>query len=107
MKVSKVLTRGRSGNSPEPRLCTCRRVEGEAIVAKGLSMTPSDIERLARQGIAVSTPAADSFRYDGSDGWTVDPVYLRDSDRNSLWELSKVSKDRILQARQRDKSRYT
>lgn len=104
---SKILTRGRADQYPKPRVCVCRRKEGESPVIKGLSMTPSDIERLARQGIAVSTPAADSFRYDNSDGWSVDPVYLRDADRNSLWELSKISKDRILQARQRDKNRYT
>lgn len=103
----KVLTRGRGGNCPSPRHCVCVRRLDETPVVSGLSMTPSDIERLARQGIAVSTPAADAFRFEPDNGWTVDPVYARDSDRNSLWELSHVSKQRILNARRVDKQRYT
>lgn len=101
------LTRGRSGERPSPKTFTAKRLPTEAIVARGLAMTPSDIERLAKQGIAVSTPAADAFRYDADSSWTVDPVYVRDNDRNSLWELSKISKERIMTARKIDKQRYT
>lgn len=101
------LTRGRSGECPEPRTTSAVRRPAESIVSPGLAMTPADIERLAKQGIAVSTPAADSFRYDGDSSWSVDPVYVRDNDRNSLWELSKLSKERIMTARRVDKQRYT
>lgn len=101
------LTRGRSGERPSPKTFVAKRRPTEAMVAGGLAMTPSDIERLAKQGIAVSTPAADAFRYDGDSSWTVDPVYMRDNDRNSLWELSKISKERIMTARKIDKQKYT
>lgn len=101
------LTRGRSGERPEPKVFVAKRRPMEATVSPGLAMTPADIERLAKQGIAVSTPAADAFRYDGDSSWSVDPVYLRDNDRNSLWELSKLSKERIMTARRVDKQRYT
>ena len=59
------LTRGRSGERSSPKTFTAKRLPTEAIVARGLAMTPSDIERLAKQGIAVSTPAADAFPYVG------------------------------------------
>lgn len=90
-----------------PRTCCPKRKDSEQQVQSGLSLTPSDIERMANQGIAVSTPAADMFRYDSDDSWNIPPEYLRDSDRNTMWELSQVSKQRIMNARKRDKERFT
>ena len=40
---------------------SCRRGSCEDVVISGLSITPSDIERLARQGVPVSVPNASSF----------------------------------------------
>jgi hypothetical protein len=40
---------------------SCRRGSCEDVVVSGLSITPSDIERLARQGVPVSVPNASSF----------------------------------------------
>jgi hypothetical protein len=40
---------------------SCRRKACEDVVISGLSITPSDIERLARQGVPVSVPNASSF----------------------------------------------
>lgn len=81
---------------------------GENVVQSGLSLTPSDIERLAKKGVAVSTPSADMFQFDsdGSQGFLIRPEYLRDSDRNSMWELSKRSRNNILNAYRRDQSKY-
>lgn len=81
---------------------------GENKVQSGLSLTPSDIEKLSRKGIAVSTPSADMFMFDsdGSQGFQIRPEYQRDSDRNSMWELSKRSKSNILNAYKRDQSKY-
>lgn len=81
---------------------------GELVVQSGLSLTPSDIERLANKGVAVSTPAADMFQFDsdGSTGFDIRPEYLRDSDRNSMWELSKKAKSNILTARRRDHAKF-
>lgn len=82
---------------------------GETVVQSGLSLTPSDIERLANKGVAVSTPSADMFQFDsdGSKGFEIRPEYLRDSDRNSMWELSKRSKNSILSARRRDTAKFS
>lgn len=81
---------------------------GESPVPDGLSLRPRDIERLARDGIAVSTPNANQFSYD-SDGksWDMPPELARDADRNSMWEMSQRSKNRILDARRRDKAKFT
>lgn len=80
----------------------------ETSVQSGLSLSPSDIERLANKGIAVSTPSADMFTFDsdGSSGFEIRPEYLRDADRNSMWELSKRAKSNILNARRRDNDKY-
>lgn len=94
-------------NAAPSRLCHPTLLPHEKIVQSGLALTPSDIERMANQGIAVSTPAAEQFTYDNSDSWDVPLEYSRDADRNSIWELSQISKQRILNARRRDKARYT
>ena len=80
----------------------------ENPVADGLSLRPRDIDRLARDGIAVSTPNANQFTYD-SDGhsWDMPPELTRDADRNSMWERSQRSKHRILDARRREKAKFT
>lgn len=104
--MSKVMVRGRAWFAPNT--CAPKRATGEKVVASGLAMTPSDIERLAKQGIAVSTPNADSFRYDEDSGtWNIDPVYTRDGDRNSMWERSQIAKANILKAKKRDTQMYT
>ena len=81
---------------------------GENPVQSGLSLTPSDIEKLSNKGVAVSTPSADMFQFDSDSGtgFEIRPEYLRDSDRNSMWELSKRSKNSILKAYRRDQSKY-
>ena len=80
----------------------------ESPVSDGLSLRPRDIERLARDGIAVSTPNANQFTYD-SDGrsWDMPPELARDADRNTMWEMSQRSKNRILNARRKDKAKFT
>lgn len=79
----------------------------EKPVQSGLAITPSDIERLAQQGVAVSVPNADNFLYNNEVGWEIDPVYARDADRNSMWEASQQAKHRIMRAKKRDEQRYT
>ena len=82
--------------------------KNESPVPDGLSLRPRDIERLARDGIAVSTPNANQFSYD-SDGksWDMPPELARDADRNTMWEMSQRSKNRILNARRKDKAKFT
>ena len=85
---------------------SCRRVPSEDVVISGLSITPSDIERLARQGVPVSVPNASSF-FSVDSGLEVPPELRVDADRNTLWELSQASKRRIMQARRREKDLLT
>lgn len=85
---------------------SCRRAPCEDVVISGLSITPSDIERLARQGVPVSVPNASSF-FSVDSGLEVPPELRVDADRNTLWELSQSSKRRIMQARRREKDLLT
>lgn len=100
-----LLVRGRSMFSPKVSKTSLK--PHEKPVQGGLAITPSDIERLAQQGVAVSVPNADSFLYNNEDGFAIDPVYARDEDRNSLWERSQIAKARIMKARKRDAEKYT
>lgn len=83
-----------------------KRSPSDDVVVSGLAITPSDIERLARNGIPVSVPNADSF-YSVDSGLEVPPELRVDADRNSLWELSQAAKRRIMQARRREKDLLT
>ncbi|WGL30859.1 hypothetical protein [Dipodfec virus UOA04_Rod_391] len=74
---------------------------GLQVVKKGLALTPADIKRYTDKGIAVSTQNAEPV-YDGSEkrsDFTLDPIYARDTDRNTLWEASRVSRAKILAAK--------
>lgn len=83
-----------------------KRVPTDEPVVSGLSITPSDIERLARQGVPVSVPNASNF-YAIDSGLEVPPELKVDADRNTLWETSQRSKARIMQARKREKDHLT
>lgn len=74
---------------------------GLPVVKKGLALTPSDVKRYTDQGIAVSTQNLEPV-YDASENrsdFTLDPMYQRDTDRNTLWEASQVSRAKILSAK--------
>ena len=84
----------------------CRRDDVEDVVISGLSITPSDIERLALNGTPVSLPNANSF-YSVDSGFEVPPELKVDADRNTLWETSHLAKARILRARRREHENLT
>lgn len=100
----KVLSRI-NPNEEYHRVVITRSSSDEPVIS-GLSVTPSDIERLARQGIPVSVPNASSF-YNIDSGLEVPPELKVDADRNSLWETSQASKARILKARKRERDHLT
>lgn len=103
VKVVKVLSR--LGDNSYHRV-SCKRTIYDDPVQSGLAITPSDIERLARQGIPVSVPNANSFMMLDS-GLEVPPELKVDADRNSLWEASQASKRRIMAARRREHNHLT
>lgn len=100
-----LLVRGRFMFNPKVTKPTLKSYEQP--VQPGLAITPSDIERLAQQGVAVSVPNADSFLYNNEVGFDIDPVYSRDEDRNSLWERSQIAKHRIMRARKKDAEKFS
>lgn len=83
-----------------------QRALGDQPVISGLSVTPAQIEQLAKQGIPVSVPNADQFMFLDS-GRDVPPELRVDADRNTLWEASQRAKHRILTARRREKESLT
>lgn len=103
-----ILTRGRSGKTPLPHICEAKRSLGEDIVQSGLSISPSDIEKMALNGVSVSVPNSDCFFKDAEiTGFDVPLELKRDVDRNTVWEQSKVAQSRILSANKKDKERFS
>lgn len=85
----------------------CSRTLNDDPVVSGLSITPSDIERLARQGVPVSVPSANQFLpADTQIGWDVPPEFQRDMDRNSAWELQESTRLKLLNRVKHDKKLY-
>lgn len=83
-----------------------KRTLNDQPVISGQSVTPAQIERLAKQGIPVSVPNADQFMFLDS-GRDVPPELKVDADRNTLWEASQRAKHRIMTARRREKESLT
>jgi len=83
-----------------------KRDDTDESVVSGLAVTPSDIERLARQGIPVSVPNASQF-YTLDSGYDVPPELRVDADRNTLWETSQAAKRRIMKARKYEHENLT
>lgn len=67
-------------------------------VQAGLALTPVRVKELTSKGIAVTTANAEGV-YDAStkpSDYSMDPIYGRDTDRNTLWESSQLARQRIL-----------
>lgn len=83
-----------------------RRKSSEDPVISGLSVTPSQIEQMARNGIPVSVPNASNF-FTVDSGRDVPPELRVDADRNTLWETSQAAKARIMRARRKEHDHLT
>ena len=88
----------------------CKVVDSLELVTKpGLSMTPKQVQELTNRGIAVSLPNEKLF-LDGSSSsrtdWSIDPIFRRDADMCSMWELSRDCQGRILKAQKADKKAH-
>lgn len=71
----------------------CKRRPGETVVQNGLAVTPSDVLRMAEQGIPASAQMNSSF-IDGSanPGWDVPLEERRGVDIAQMWQFSKDAK---------------
>lgn len=87
----------------------CKVVDALELVTKpNLAMTPKQVQELTDRGIAVSLPNEKSF-LDGSSSktdWSIDPIFRRDADMCSMWELSRDCQGRILKAQKADKKAH-
>lgn len=83
-------------------LCTCRRRRGESVVQNGLAVTPSDVLRMAENGIPASAQMNSSF-FDGSQkpGWDVPLEERRGVDIAQMWQSSKDIKQKFRDAHAR------
>lgn len=70
-------------------------------VQNGLALTPAKVQELTARGIAV-TQANGEPVFDSPSSFSdfsLNPMYQRGMDRNTLWEQSMLSKQKILSAR--------
>lgn len=82
-------------------LCNTQPTVSDIPVKGGLALTPSRIQELVSKGIAVSTSDAEPL-YDSSSvpsDYSIDPVYERGMDRNTLWERSVLAKQKLLSSK--------
>lgn len=82
-------------------LCDTEPTALDIPVQGGLSLTPRRIQELTSKGIAVSSSDAEPV-YDSPvsfSDYSIDPIYERGMDRNTLWERSMLAKQRILSSK--------
>lgn len=104
MIVMNVLTRRQDWKDT---LCDTSRKDIDIDVQDGLALTPARVRQLTEKGIAVSMPAGNSEGlFDSPESpsdYTMDLMYERGMTREELWERSQVSKQNIMNARNRKK----
>lgn len=82
------------------------RNENDDVVGQNLAVSPSDIARLTKQGIAVNTANASMFSFDANPSDGLQPEMRADADRNMMWELSQRARQKLLKVRRADKAKY-
>lgn len=82
------------------------RNENDDVVGQNLAVSPSDIARLTKQGIAVNTANASMFSFDANPSDGLQPEMRADADRNMMWELSQRARHKLLKVRRSDKAKY-
>lgn len=90
-------------------LVNCKVVDSLELVTKpNLAITPKQVQELTNRGIAVSLPNEKLFLDGSSSGtdWSIDPIFRRDADMCSMWELSRDCQGRILKAQKADKKAH-
>lgn len=91
------------------KLCSCK-VDGvfEHRVQNNLALTPRMVKEMTEKGIAVSLPnntidPQDDPVMSKAGKWELDPIEMRGFDKNSAWEMSKRSNNKITQAIRKNK----
>ena len=90
------------------KLATCNVLNlHEKPVQSGLSLTPRDVKSLTERGLAVSTGAIGQVDDPNSsnDGY-LEPAFMRGSDMNTCWEISRVAQRGLLTIQKNDKRKF-
>lgn len=74
----------------------CRRSKEDIPVQNGLSLTPTEMMRMAQKGVPISAQNEQNF-FDGVDNppWDVAPEKMRGVDPSDLWQLQKTSRKKV------------
>lgn len=89
------------------RLCSCHYCENDEKVQSGLSVTPSEMMKLAERGIPVSSQSLSSF-YDGESNpsWDLPLEQRRGIDMAALWQEGKDIRQKLKNAHAADIQKY-
>lgn len=85
-------------------MCVCNRKIDDLPVKNGLAITPSEMARLASQGIPITSgnlPFVDGDKYPS---WDVLPENVRGVDVAELWTMQQEARSRIKAAHRRDRA---
>lgn len=82
-----------------------RRRPDELKVTNGLAVTPSQMMKMARQGVPVTAQNEQNF-YDGDTNvsWSIAPEKLRGVDPADLWTQSMTARKKIRSAQRKNES---
>lgn len=85
--------------------CRCCNLESdEPRVMNNLAITPSMAKEMTDRGIAISAQQLPVVENTGD--YVIDPVMKRDMDMNTAWELSHVTRRKIVNGFKNDKKIY-
>ncbi len=85
--------------------CRCCNLESdEPRVMNNLAITPSMAKEMTDRGIAISAQQLPVVENTGD--YVIDPVMKREMDMNTAWELSHVTRRKIINGFKNDKKVY-
>ena len=96
---------------PQINPVSCKLSSKDMLVTKpDLAITPSQVQELTNRGISVSLPNVKQF-LDGNSletakGWDVDPIFKRDANICTMFELERDSQGKIIRAHKVDRKKF-
>lgn len=86
--------------------CHCKRTKNDIPVKGGLSVTPSEMYRMASQGIPVSNANLPFVEGDANPSWNIPAERMRGIDVAELWQLQQDSRAKVVRAHLTDAANY-
>lgn len=87
-------------------VCHCKRTKDDIPVKGGLSITPSEMYRMASQGIPVSNANLPFIEGDENPSWNIPAERMRGIDVAELWQLQQDSRAKVVRAHLTDVANY-